>query len=165
MSSFKNYQTLGPAIYPMVAKDKGSMGNRANCAGAQVLNNMSNVAQSTITATGGAVAYSLVNKATQGKNYAWNNYINKFLESGAKELKKGIKSLGFQNIAQNGKLTKSELLKTIREYGKVKGSLIAKFENFALKGFKGAEKLLAKLAKTTGKQKALTAVVLTTLAP
>ena len=164
MSSFTSYQTLGPVVTPMIAKDKGSLGNKVNCAGEQTLNKFSNAAQTTLAATGGVVAYNLVNKATQGKNYMWNKNINKFLEAGVTSIKNNFAVSDLFGTTKNGKLAKSELLKTIRKHGKIKGSLIAKFKNVTLKGVKGAEKLLTKLAQTSGKQKALAAVVLTTLA-
>lgn len=53
MTSFAVQSTLGAAA-PLVSKDKGSMGNRMDCAGAQIKNNLSTAVQTGLV-TGAAV--------------------------------------------------------------------------------------------------------------
>jgi hypothetical protein len=150
----------------MVAKDKGSLGNRVNCAGEQTVNNAACAAKSVATATAGIVGYNAANNLMKGKAFKWNSAINEFLREQAKNIDDSM-NIFFKKSGKcikDYKFTKKGVDIAVQKAGKFKGKLFTTIGNFALKSVKGFKNLLTKLAKTSGRQKALGAFALLALA-
>lgn len=74
MTNFAVQSTLG-AVSPLVSKDKGSFGNRMNCAGEHMKNNLvSNVQTAGVALVGGGAVYGLK------KTNAAANFIGKGID-------------------------------------------------------------------------------------
>ena len=153
MTNYALNASMG-SVAPLVSRDKGSFGNRIDCAGKQFANNVSNAAESAAVLAGSAVGYHMLNKATKGKTYKWNTKFNKELNGIIKEARKIIQHTN-NEIANPKTAAKIKSLK----FGKLRYNLLKgliKVSEFNQKAFE-------KLAKTSGRQKLLGALVLGSL--
>lgn len=89
MTSYVNQLVLGTTISPFVSSDKGDLANKANCAGSQIKNNLSTLAQDTLVIGGTAAGAYGISKS------------DKF----AKPLAKGVDYVinGLKNLLPKGK--------------------------------------------------------------
>ena len=167
MTSFAVQSTLGAAA-PLVSKDKGSVGNRMDCAGEHIKNNVSTGVQSTAVAGSTALAYGLVNKKTKGKAMNWNIKFNRALKEISKKIELEMKILDFrcgENIdIKKGVITKAGKEHVINTYGKVKGKIYTFVCNSLLKFLNSGKKVIDKIAKTSGRPKILAGILLSGLA-
>lgn len=163
MTNFAVQSTLG-AVAPLVSKDKGSFGNRMNCAGEHIKNNAGNAVETAGVIGGSAVAYGIANKMTKGKAFEWNTKINNRLKGFVKHVNKVNKECSSSHVDFNKGVTKKGKNFLINKYGKVKGRILKTIENLAIKIINGAKAGAEKLSKTSGRQKILGALALGALA-
>ena len=166
MTNFATYSTLGPVVYPMVAKDKGSLGNRVNCSGEQTINSAACAAKSVAAATASVAGYNVIGNLTKGKAFKWNSSINEFLRKQVNDIEKAHNYVEFWSggKVKDYKLTEKGIAFNLQKYGKFKGKLRTIIDNFALKTINGLKNLFTKISKTSGRQKALGAFALLALA-
>ena len=62
MTDYATHAVLGPAVSSMVAKDKGDISNRAQCAKDQLVNNVKTLAADTVVLSGAAGVTALAGK-------------------------------------------------------------------------------------------------------
>lgn len=159
------------SLAPLVSKDKGSFDNRIDCAGKQFANNVSNAAESTAVVAGSAVGYHILNKATKGKTYKWNANLNKELKKATEKISialKDIKSkmpvVKAQKVSIALKDIKSRMpVAEIKAQKGAFGKLKLGFVKNLIKASEFMKKNIEKLAKTSGRQKLLGALVLGSL--
>lgn len=85
MTSYVNQVALGPTLAPLVSNGKGDLSNRVNCAGSQIKNNLTTLAQDTVVLGGTAAGAYAVAKNTKlstpiakGVDYVINGLKNLF---------------------------------------------------------------------------------------
>lgn len=164
MTNFAVQSGLG-SIAPFISKDKGSFGNRANCAGAQLKNEVKNDIESVAVLAGGIGTYSALNKLTKGKAFEWNTKINKALKDGVKYW------IGESRISLAGEQMRYFLqgekgYRAFLDHAKENGLKFPKLRYHVgkamVKMVDGIAKVANKLSKTSGRQKILGGVVLAT---
>lgn len=107
MTNFSTQMVAGSAVTPFFSKEKGSMGNRFDCAGSQIVNTVKTTAQlGLVGGAAGGILYG-VNKSPKFAN----------------AITKGLKA--FQNLMQKNKFTSkaanfiTNALKNISKNGKI----------------------------------------------
>lgn len=133
MTNFAIQSTLGPVISPLVSKDKGSMGNRIDCAGAQLKNNVTTtlqagavVAGSTAAAYGIGKSSKLAKAAAKVFDAIVNGFGRLFGKSNlAGKLNKTIMQKAAKNLAKNNANFGADVLKkTLNNIRMGKGGLL-----------------------------------------
>lgn len=166
MTSFAVQTSMG-AIAPLVSKDKGSVGNRMNCAGEHIKNNLSTGVQATAVAGSTALAYSFTNKMTKGKAMDWNIKFNKALKNLSKDIAKQAKIFNNSEVGKYVNMekgvTKAGKQRLTKLYGKTKGKIAGLACNLGTKFISFTKNAIDKIAKTSGRQKILTGIVLSGL--
>lgn len=169
MTNFSTHVAAGPVISSLASKEKGSMGNRIDCAGAQVKNKVQNTIETAGVLGGTGAAYKLATNMTKGKEYKWNATINnslkKYLKQFADYVQAEMRSpFGVGEYLDFTKgVTTAGKKRLISQHGKFKGN-IAKFAfNMIVKTLNLINKGATALSKTSGRQKVLGAIILTGL--
>lgn len=133
MTNFAVQSTVGPVISSLASKDKGSMGNKVDCAGAQLKNNAVTGLQAgavTAGAAGGIYGIAKNEKLARGAAKIFDSAMNGFGKLiGKKDFAKEVNSKIQKNLAK--KLVKNnanfspEMLKTVTNaIRKSKGALL-----------------------------------------
>lgn len=139
-------------MYPvkgtLVDSKKGSVGNRMECAGAQAVNNVKCTVETAAVAGTTALGLGALKKFAPTGDFAWNTKLNKAIKNYVSQISKNMASAKIFK-RKGGKYT---LIKSSPNYKDLsKGAKF--FANFKAKVANVLSTGLAKLAKTSGKQK------------
>lgn len=128
MTSYTMQAFAGPVISSVVSKDKGSMGNRMDCAGSQIKNNISTGVQSALV-TGAAVGTI---KAS-GKMPKALNKVAKFFDE-------AVKKFAEKNYMYTEKFVKNPVGRVNGKFTSAGGKMVKEFSPTIQKLLKASSK-------------------------
>ncbi len=113
MTNYVAHVALGPAVSSMVAKDKGDVSNRANCAKEQLGNNIKTLAADTVVLSSVGGAAVLADKNANKLEKLFDNIVNKFNLKRKPPRSRAEKTIdGFSKTVNKSKLIKKPTFKS-----------------------------------------------------
>ena len=128
MTNFAIQSTVGPVISSLASKDKGTMGNKVDCAGAQLKNNVVTGLQAGAVAAGAAGGvYGVAKNAklARGAAKVFDSIMNGFGKLiGEKDFAQKINNLAKNLVKDNANFGPEMLKKVTDAIRKSKGALL-----------------------------------------